>query len=483
MADKKQGFTANALAALSDIMMRAGLAARMGKQFGGLRDLYETLGYKLQLQYDDYYVKYDRQDISRRIVDAPASATWRNVPVVKEDDDENKDTAFEEAWKTLAKKLKVWHYLERTDRLAGIGRYAVLVIGVKNSGAMDTPLELGRLKSPDDILFLATYSEKNAVINKWVTDTTNPRFGRPEQYQIDFAGDLRAEGTLGFSATPQNVHHSRVLHVADGLLEDEVMGRPRLKNVMNLLDDLAKVVGGSAEMFWRGAYKGLHADLRDGHEFADGGDADKVSAEIDEYIHGLRRFIRTKGININSLGSDVASPQYHFEAILSLIAGATGIPKRVLLGAERGELASSQDETNWNAIIHERQLHFAEPLVLRPFIDRLIELGALPEPKDPYEIEWPNLFELDEKGKAEVAEKKASVVQKLAPFDTDTVVTREEIRTMIGLDPNLPDEIQKRLDERGDDIDGDDDVDDEFRQRVQSGRSGPSNPDDGGGGD
>ena len=41
--------------------------------------------------------------------------------------------------------------------------------------------------------------------------------------------------------------------------------------------------------------------------------------------------------------------------------------------------------------IQERHEQFAEPSILRPFIDRLIWLGALPAPVG-YEVEWPSLF-------------------------------------------------------------------------------------------
>ncbi len=468
--ETKELNTNQQLVALSALIQRANLASRLGQQFGGKRDIYNALGYKKDLTYDDYYNCYDRQDIAGRVVDMPASATWRNVPKIKEDDDEEKDTAFEEAWKGLSKRLKVWHYMERADRLAGIGRYAVLVIGVRGSGTLSDPLEKSSLKKPEDIIYLSPFSERSAEIATWETDPGSPRFGRPLTYKIDFAGDLK--GSVRFTAGQQIVHHTRVIHVADGLLEDEVFGRPRLRRVINLFYDMAKVAGGSAEMFWQGAFRGLHADLRDEHEL--GPDDEKnMTTEIDEYIHGLRRYIRTQGIDLKTLGGETPDPRGVFEVLISLISGATGIPKRILIGSERGELSSSQDETNFNSYIHERQIHFAEPMVLRPFIDKLIEFGALPEPKEPYKVEWPNLFELDDKDKAEIADKKAATIQKYASTITaEEVVPIPEFREKIlGLDREPSEEdiayLQKRL---ADDLDGDDAVDDEFRQRVRGNR-------------
>lgn len=430
---------------LSRLLQRSGLAGKLGKQFNGRRDLYESLGYVLDPKFDDYYTRYDRQDIAGRIVDAPVAATWRNLPVIKEDDDEHNFTPFEEAWDTLTDSFLVHHYLSRVDKLAGIGHYAVLLIGVRGSGELSTPLQKGSLSGPEDIIYLSPYSEKRAEIHQWVTDPGDPRFGKPELYMIDFSSDIPE---AGLAVRKQIVHHSRVIHVADGLLEDEVFGRPRLKRALNLLDDLAKVAGGSAEMFWRGAFKGVHANMEPDTEITDE-EAKQISEEIEEYYHGLRRFIRTQGMQMSALPGEVADPKGVFEVLMSLLSGATGIPKRVLLGAERGELASSQDETNWNAHVKERQIQYAEPLVLRPFIDRLIWLGALPEPKEPYKVEWANLFELDAVQKADIGLKKAQAIQAYAPFgETDRVVPVSEFREkVLELEPEHPDLDQKRQDD------------------------------------
>ena len=461
-------------ATLSDLLQRARLASGIGAQFGGLRQLYEVLGYKKSLSFTDYLAQYERGHIAARVIEAPAAATWRRPPVIQEDDDENHETAFEAAWSTLEKRLSVWSYFDRVDRLAGIGRYAVLLIGVRGSGQLKDELSAGSLTRPEDVIYLSPFSERHAPIKQWVIDPGNPRFGQPEMYEIDFSA-----GLTEFKAGKQLVHHSRVLHVADGLLEDEVYGRPRLQTVFNLLDDLAKVVGGSAEMFWQGAYRGLHADLRDGATLGPE-DEETLSAEVDEFVHGLRRFIRTQGMDLKTLPSDVSDPKNHFDVLISLIAGATGIPKRVLLGAERGELASSQDETNWNAHVAERQLHFAEPHVLRPFIDRLIMAGALPTPAEPYKVKWPNLFELDDKEKAEVIDRIAGAIQKFAPFgETDRVVPVSEFREKyLGLDPEPPEDLARPEDDDSS-LDGDDGVDKDFRRQVRRGRDGEEDDDEG----
>ena len=202
-----------------------------------------------------------------------------------------------------------------------------------------------------------------------------------------------------------------------------------------LFDDLAKLVGGSAEMFWQGAERGLHLDARDGFSLKDNeAAADLLTDEVEEYIHGLRRFIRTEGIDINRLEGKVADPSGPLEGVLNLIAGATGIPKRILLGSERGELASSQDEGNWVARIEERQQKFAEPRILRAFIDRLVWLGALPEPGEGFMVEWPSLFVKSDEEQARTALQIATAVQRYAQAsgrELEDVMTVEEFRVRV----------------------------------------------------
>jgi len=380
---------------------RAALASRL-KQFDGERDIYEVLGYKINLTFDDYLARYERQDIASRIIDAPPSATWRKAPIIFEGDPQALNSPFEKAWLTLARDHKVFHYLQRADKLSGIGRYGILLIGFP--GSLKSPVT--NVSSPDDILYLQAYTERSAAIEKFVVDTKDKRFGRAEIYKLNLSG---IDEGLASAKLPRNelIHHSRVLHLAEGKVENEVYGTPRLRPVFNLLADLQKVSGGAPEMFWQGAYRGLHVDVSP--EFQMGGvltdeSVDDLSDEIDDYIHGIRRWIRTQGVEIKPLEVQLADPTGVFNVVMDLLSGTVKIPKRILLGSERGEQASAQDEVNWNVRIIERQTQFAEPEILRPFVDQMIELGVLPEPSSgEYSIQWPSLFEKDDKAIAEVA--------------------------------------------------------------------------------
>lgn len=382
--------TKKLLQIMSALTQRAGISASLGKSFGGDRDLYTALGYKLLPTFADYMGRYKRQDIAQAIIDAPVRACWRQVPEITESED--KPTDFEIKWIDLVGRRSVFHYLSRCDRLSSIGEYAVLLLG------FDDGIELNEeVTHASDLLYLMPYSQDAASIDKYDEDTKSERYGQVNQYKINMS-----VGTSGTSISKQ-VHWSRVIHVSQGNLVTEVFGIPRLECVLNRLEDLERISGGSAEMFWRGAFPGLAFKLDKLAEFDDQKQSlSELKDQVDEYIHGLRRDLRLQGITVESIAQQVADPSHHVSMLLDLIAAAVRIPKRILMGSERGELASSQDEKNWALHIDGRRQEHCEAKILRPLINRLVDVKVLPKPKEGYTVNWPDILTASDKEKAEV---------------------------------------------------------------------------------
>lgn len=417
---------------LSAVSERLGFTRRAGGD-SARRNLDEILRRKKNLSYGDFVERYNRKDIAGRIVDALPDATWRKKPIISENEDPN-PTDFEKTWVALEERLRCTHYFTRVDKLAGLGRYAVLLMGVKGGTALSSPLTVNQFRDPSSLIYLSVFSEANATVKTWVDDPKSERFGKPNMYELDFSTN-----TDGFSGVgKREVHWTRIIHVAEDLLEDEVHGRPRLERPFNLLEDLEKVVGGAAEMFYLGADRGIHADIRENFNIDDE-EAKKMDDELREYSEGLRRIIRTQGMDVNTIGGTVVDPSGAADKVLELIAGTTGIPKRILLGSEQGELASSQDETNFNGRVQERREDHAEPVILRPFIDRLIWLGMLKGPSDGYSVEWPSLFEVSDKEKVGIV-KDLATANRMMPG----IVTAGEVRRdFLGYTYELPNDEEE----------------------------------------
>jgi len=420
----------------SAMMGRWGLANWAGMSFGWRRDTYVSLGYQRLLRPLDYRARYKRGGIAARIVEAMPQSAWRGGGEITEDTDPNKFTDFEQAFIDLNTRLSVWQMFQRADILAGIGRYSILVIG--GPGKLDSPLPKC---GPDDIRYLMAYAEDEAIINEYDTDTTSERFSLPLSYNLQRANTQWSPNARP-PAVNSTVHFSRVIHIADNMLDDPVFGQPRLERVWNLLDDLDKVIGGGAESFWKRADGGTQFKIDP--ELAYDPDPAKalqqrqeMETKFDEFTHDLRKNLVTRGIDINRMGSDVADLRGPAAAIMDQISATIGMPQRILMGSEIGKLASSRDKSNWDDQIQDRRVFFCAPVVVRPFIDRLIQVGALPTPKE-YFVSWPETDELDQ-GQRVTAAVQISTMNKNSGT---TVVTPSEIRTIyLGLDVMTPEQL------------------------------------------
>lgn len=431
----------NIFQALSMMGTRGAVAAYLGKSFGGDRDIYEALGYTKLPQFGDFYARYRRQDIAKAVIDVPINASWRKPPEITEVEDD--ETEFEKRWKDLAKRLKIWNYFSRADRLSAIGEYSVLLIGFNDAAQLWQPV-----KRATDVLYVMPYSQINAQISKYVTDTKDPRYSLPEEYSIQM------RTTQGTQATAsRKVHWSRIIHISEDNLEDDMLGLPRLEAPLNRLQDLDLVSGGSGEMFWRGAFPGFGLKADENYQFNQQNLID-IQNEADEYVHKMRRFMRLVGVTIEQIQQQVSSPKDHADLYITLIAAVTRIPKRILLGSEMGELASSQDEANWYARIDERRELHCEPVIVREFIDRCIAVGVLPTPRDQYTCKWPPLLKQSAKEKSDVAKTLSEAIATYVNSGAATLMPPDfYFREVMGYSQDQVDQIEEMLE--GMDIDAD----------------------------
>ena len=441
----------------SALISRQGLASALGKQFEGDRDIYKAAGYPTNVTFDAYNAKFRRQDIAKRIVSAPAIDTWKNAPEVDDGSDGQSD--FMQAWHDLASlqlvtneldnldgDQDIWHSLERADVLAGIGEYGGLLVGLADGAkGLDQEIVKGGAKPTAGLLYLTPLDKKQLTVKNTVKDQTQKRHGKVDQYSVNLGGET---GSVA-------VHWSRVVHIAENLRDDLIHGTPRLEAVFNLLEDLLKITAGSSEAAWKLVYKGVILSAKDGYEVADDG-ISKEKAE--EYVHGLMRVLEVDGYNVTIEGGEIVDPSPLIKILIALISAAVSIPQRILLGSERGELSSSQDERQYRSMIEARQARFAETVILRPLINRLIYAGVLPMPENNrYMIVWPNIASPTEAEQIEINAKKAEIIAKLSPAGAvDTVIDVGGIAELAQLD-TLGQPIDDLLDQE--DNDGIDDLD------------------------
>lgn len=437
------------------------------------RDIDDECGYprgRQAVSAETYQLLYEREPVAARVVQVLPQACWQVQPTVYETEDADTVTEFEEAWAALGESLygghnwyaseeggPVWEALKRLDTLSGIGHYGVLLLGIDDGKDLRQPAALreprsgkgkaakkvkavedeaevedsreGRKVSPQSssregrkLLYLRAFPEYLAQITRFDSDPTSERYGQPEEYLLTFNDPRESAGGVGLVTGTFAVHWTRVIHVADNQESSVVFGVPRMRPVLNRLLDLRKLYGGSAEMYWRGAFPGYsletHPQL--------GGDTDVNPTELrdmmEQYMNGLQRYLALIGMSAKSLAPQVVDPKAQIEVQLDAICIQLDIPKRKFLGSERGELASSQDDGDWNDRLRERQHSHLTPCVVCPFINRLIALGVLPEPAEGYRVEWPDLNAQTAEERAQVALTETQAISTYVSSGSQTLI-------------------------------------------------------------
>lgn len=413
---------------LGDLVRRSGLAAKLGETFGKDRDLYHSFGYRRNPTFDDYLSYYMRGGIAANVVDVLPKATWRHAPHIRSESQEFVDAVYE-----LDDRLGLFSYMRRLDEISGIGQFGIMLLGTRDSNILGAP---EGLTGPDDLIYLSVYHQGSADINTWVMDPTNRRYGLPETYEVDLNGTTLSKMD-GRDSETHILPWERIIHVAENCIEDDVYGQPRLARCINHLDDLIKVLGASAELYWQNVGGVWHADIDPDVQISSA-DMESFEDDILAARQGLNRILQTRGVDLKSIAGPPTDPRGIYEPLRQIISAAAGVPERVLFGSERGQLAGGQDQKEWQARIAARQEQHAEPNILRATLDRLAAIGVLPD--ELYTVEWQPLDAPSTEDRAEVASKFASAIAKLAPEGApDLIMPPYEVREKIlGLDPVPP---------------------------------------------
>ena len=435
---------------------------------------------------DHYKDMYDREAIGTRVVEVMPKESWKVKPTVFESDDAETTTAFEQAWQDLGKTLRsahgesffkdeeenpVWEYLVRGDIQSGIGHFGVILLGVDDGKELREPLDFVTATSTAatrNLLFLRVFDESLLNITRFEQEKSNPRFAEPTMYQVTLSNPRESsKSAIGLPQSTLDVHWTRIIHLADNLGSSEVIGVPRMRPVWNRLMDLRKVYGGSAEMYWRGAFPGLSIETNP--QTGGGILSDDIKDEMEQYMNGLQRYLMLQNMTARSLAPQVSSPKEQVEVAIDAICIRLGIPKRIFMGSERGSLASNQDDDTWNDRLKQRQVDYISPRIIAPFIDRLINVGVLPKPADGYSIVWPDLGQTTDKEKADTAARRVEAMARYVGGSVESILppmdflTREmdydqdAAEAVLESAAKLADEREERELEMREQMEGDDD--------------------------
>lgn len=399
---------------------------------GQTRDMDAECGHPVYINPEDYWKKFDRGDVAYRAVSIFPDECFKDRPLIYETDDAEVTTDFERELDAIEDEVHLLSVVQRADILSGVGRFGVILLGLSDGLGFDKAVagfENGLPEFPkpgpaaddgeevDDnppkpnpvnnaesnplrLLYLRTFDESMVVIKDLERDPKNPRFGQPKMYTITFIDDTEnptagqvkiitpppppsgiqtTPGQMTSTKTTLDVHWSRVIHLVDNRLRDEIFGTPRLKKVFDRILDLHKIAGAAAEMFWKNAKGGLALEQIPTDEQVTI-DKEGTKDEMEAFYEGLKPYLVLEGMTAKQLSPAVADPGPNGEFQIRLISIAIGCPMRVFMGSEQAQLASGQDMTSWNERLQKRREEYLTPFVLRPTLDRLILMKVLPFP-------------------------------------------------------------------------------------------------------
>lgn len=416
------------------------------------RDINEECGYPESISPHEFRAMYDREGIARRVVNLMPHECWVDDPMIFETEDQE-ETEFEQALAELDDRTHLLHYLARVDELSGIGHFGILLLGFDDGAPLDQPVapvdartgELRPGKAKRQLVFIRAFDESLVQVAGVESHPASPRYGQPTLYSVTLMDSaLKPAAGATIPTTSVSVHWTRVIHVADNRMSSETFGVPRMQSVWNRLVDLRRLYGGSAEMFWRGAFPGYsfetNPDLVDAEL-----DSDAMREEFFRYSSGLQRYLALQGVSAKSLSPQVADPTAHVRTQIEAISIALEAPMRIFMGSERGELASSQDARAWNKRVMRRRDRYLSPMVIRPTIDRLIAVGALPEPPGgKFIVKWQDLNTPTEQEQAELALKRTESLARYIEGQVESLVPPQHYLTSPAFH-NLDDEEARSI--------------------------------------
>lgn len=421
--------------------------SRHSESFEGRRNLYDALGYDetTELSFATYWGRYQRDGLATALVDRFVESTWQSSPIATPGEGDEAEASVDESstFSTAVASLfdggalrqpfgsslrrSVPEAISLADTYATIGHYSLLFIGFRDTGpdtSLSEPIEEGSVSGDisDAVAYVEPVNQAQVSDIDLVKDRGDRRHGLPKRYDIHFDDDEK--GT-------EEVHHSRVIHIPEGARTSVTHGTPVFLKGWNRFDDIEKLLGGSAEQAWRGAYNGMAVQPprdADGNlmTFADDND---IEEQVSEYRHNMRRVIRSTG-EIEMLEPNIADVSNHIEMQFQAISAAYDIPQSIYRGNETGERATTEDKSQWAETISSRR-NYAESRIVRPLLDRLAYVGALDAP-DTYSIEWTSLTELSEQEWADLIQTKSQAIDLISAGQPDTLFSEQERRKILG---------------------------------------------------
>jgi hypothetical protein len=167
-----------------------------------------------------------------------------------------------------------------------------------------------------------------------------------------------------------------------------------------------------------------------------------LSDEVERFTNNWSDVMRLSGVSAKVLTTQHADPVGTVRVALQAIAGATGIPMRILTGEGAGQLAGNEDKESYNQLISDRQNLVCTDWFAGVY-DLLERAGMLEVPFEA-DIKWPVASALNEKDMADIHERESigfqNVTDALGTPVMQGVDRSEVFMRVLGLEIDIEDD-------------------------------------------
>lgn len=351
---------------------------------------------------------------------------WQTNPEIIEGDDAD-ESENETAWENKSKQVfnnRFWRSFAEADRRRLVGRYAGILLHVRDEKDWNLPVTKGRGLQKVSVAWAGSLT-----VSEWDTGLNSKTYGQPKMWQY-------AERLPNGSSRRVNIHPDRVFILGD--YSDDAIGF--LEPAYNAFVSLEKVEGGSGESFLKNAARQLALSFDKEIDFGSiasmyGVEVDELQDKFNDAAREMNRgndvLLSLQGASVTSLVSPVSDPSPTYNVNLQTAAAGVDIPTRILVGNQQAERSSTEDQKYFNARCQSRRVDLS--FEIEDFCDKLIDLQIVDSVSQKAVI-WDDLNEQTGTEKLTNAKTMGEINQTMQGSGDEPAFTREEIRTAAGYD-------------------------------------------------
>lgn len=388
-------------------------------QADALHNVFEDFGYPCQLNFFNFWNMFRRFGVASAVVEMPADICWLSPPEVKGSD------GFDKEFTKLIKSTNLWNRLKGLDKRQRVGRYAGLLIEVRDGKKLSEPVK--SLNGVGNVSNLKPIYEGQLEVSTTEKDQASDNFDKPTMYTYNSGaiGDRNDEST--FSG---QIHPSRLIIAAEGADDGSIYGISSLENIFNDLMDLRKISGAGGEGFYQNTRSAPVISAKEGYKLKlNEKEKESLETEVDNFLSKWQKKFVSEGLEFTYPNISLDNPKEFADNAWANIAAGSKLPSDELRGTQTGVLAGDKNSKSTLRSMNSRRENFLTELVTE-LIDWMILHQVLPASE--YEIEWDDLLADSDTDKLSLGEKMAEINERLFRAGLGAVFSEDEIREASG---------------------------------------------------